>query len=166
MKNSFTLFIIMIICSLSVSAQVVRVGILGIGAGGGANGARLALHLADVSYAPKPKFDAGIYLGMGVGGSGDETSASVEGGVRYGVQGKYYFMTKKFKPFAGLQVGLNSGVSASVDDTGNTSNEEAGTKFQVTPQLGFRVGPLNIWASYQSGFMVNGGLVFGFGKFK
>jgi len=159
MKKGFTLLGLIFICSLSISAQVVRVGIVGIGLGGGDNSGRLALHLIEASFAPRPNFDFGAYYGAQL--AGNDTGASA--GIRYGIQGKYYLLTDKFKPFVGVQAGLNNGLSIDLD---TEAIGEAGTKFQITPQAGFRFGPLNIWASYQSGFMFNGGLVFGFGKFK
>ncbi|MCP9755215.1 hypothetical protein EGI26_08625 [Lacihabitans sp. CCS-44] len=159
MRRTLTLAVFMFTLSFSVHAQVVRVGLVGVGVGGGQNSGRFALHLLEASYAPQPRIDFGGYFGAALGASTDKASA----GVRYGVQSKFYLMTEKFKPFVGLQAGLNSGGFVDV----NTEEvATAGTKFQVTPQVGFRVGPLNIWASYQNGFMVNGGLVFGFGKFE
>ncbi len=159
MKKGLTLAVFMVTLSMSVSAQVVRVGLAGIGIGGGQKSARFAAHIVEASYAPQPRIDFGGYFGVALGASTDKASAAV----RYGVQSKVYLMTEKFKPFVGLQAGLNSGGFV---DVNTEEMATANTKFQVTPQLGFRVGPLNIWASYQSGFMVNGGLVFGFGKFK
>ena len=158
MKKTFTLLALLIIGSIGASAQVVRVGILGAGLGGGQNSGRLAVHIFEAAYAPNPRIDFGGYLGAAVGGNSESASA----GIRYGVQSKFYLMTEKFKPFVGLQLGLNTRAKV---DVNSEEIAEAGTKFQITPQAGIRVGPLNIWASYQNGFMVNGGLVFGFGKF-
>lgn len=174
MKKITLLFAFALVTTLSANAQVVRASLLtGIGVGGKSNGTtgsgNFTWHLFDLSYAPSPKFDAGVYLDMGVGGSSNEESADVKAGLSYGLQGKYYFLTNAFKPFIGVQAGLNSGASGTVDANGNVSNEsEIGTKFQVTPQAGFRVGPLNLWAAYRTGlgFSVNGGLVWGFGNFK
>lgn len=158
MKKTFTLFALIVFCSMSISAQVVRVGLLGVGVGGGQNSGRLAVYIFEAAYAPNPRIDFGGYLGAAVGGDTESASA----GIRYGAQTKFYLMTEKFKPFVGLQLGLNTRAKVDV----NTEEiADAGTKFQVTPQAGFRLGPLNIWTSYQNGFMVNGGFVFGFGKF-
>jgi hypothetical protein len=157
MKKTFALFSLITFCSMSISAQVFRVGLLGVGVGGGQNSGRLAVHIFEAAYAPSPRVDFGGYWGVAV--AGDTESASA--GFRYGAQSKFYLMTGKFKPFVGLQLGLNTG--AKVEEY--SEKIATGIKFQVTPQAGFRFGPLNIWASYQSGFMVNGGFVFGFGKF-
>jgi hypothetical protein len=148
----------LVFSTLSIKAQVVRVGLMGVGAGTG----QLQLHALDVSYAPQAKFDVGAYFGLGIGGSETEASA----GTRFGLQSKYYFLTGKFKPFAGVQLGLNTGASIEVNNAAPTTESvKAGTKFQAVPQLGFRLGPINLWASYQNGVMFNGGLVFGFGGF-
>lgn len=149
----------LVLCfSMTISAQVVRVGLLGIGVGAGNNSGRLGFHILEASYAPLPKIDYGGYLGIGVSISDSKFST----GFRYGLQGKYYFMTEKFRPFVGVQAGLISGLFV---DSDSETQVKKGSKFQVVPQAGFRVGPLNIWASYQNGFVGNGGFVFGFGDF-
>lgn len=171
MKKITLLFVLAFVATFSANAQVVRASLFtGVGVGGSSTSGNFSWHLLELAYAPSPKYDAGIYADLGFGAKSDnETSASVSGGLSYGVQGKYYFLTNAFKPFVGLQAGLLTGGNATVDVDGNVSDEtSAGTKFQVTPQAGFRVGPLNIWAAYRTnmGFSVNGGLVWGFGKFK
>jgi hypothetical protein len=149
---------ILVFSAFSMKAQVVRVGLMGVGAGTG----QIQIHAVDVSYAPQAKFDVGAYFGLGIGGSETEASA----GTRFGLQSKYYFLTGKFKPFAGVQLGLNTGASVTVDqNTQAATDAKAGTKFQAVPQLGFRLGPINLWASYHNGVMFNGGFVFGFGSF-
>jgi hypothetical protein len=159
MKKSLVLFALISLCSMSISAQVYRVGVAGVGAGGGKNSGRIALHIVEASYAPNPNMDFGAYLGTAIGSKG--TTGSI--GTRYGVQSKYYFLTEKFKPFVGVQLGFNSRVKV---EGAAAENLSAGTKLQFVPQAGFRYGPLNVWASYQnSGLMINGGLVFGFGNF-
>lgn len=159
MKKNITLSAFLLFCSMSISAQVIRVGLLGIGIGAGNNSGRLGFHLLEASYAPIPKIDYGSYLGLAVSLSESKFST----GVRYGLQGKYYFMTEKFRPFVGVQAGLISGLFV---DSDSEIQAKKGSKFQVVPQAGFRVGPLNIWASYQNGFVGNGGFVFGFGEFR
>ncbi len=168
--------VLVILCAFmavfSADAQVVRVGILtGVGAGVGASNskANMALHILDAAYAPAPNYDFGAYIDLGVKGSNiDDNSVDAAGGLAYGLQGKYYFLTEKFKPFVGLQAGLQTGGKASVDVDGNLSDEsKIGTSFQVTPQVGFRVGPLNVWGAYRTGMGLSGnvGLVWGFGSF-
>jgi hypothetical protein len=158
MKKSLVLFALISLCSMSISAQVYRVGVMGVGAGGGKNSGRVALHVVEASYAPNPNMDFGAYLGSAVGGG--KKSATL--GTRFGVQSKYYFLTEKFKPFVGVQLGFHNRTKVQAE----TENVSAGTKLQFVPQAGFRYGPLNVWASYQnSGLMINGGLVFGFGNF-
>ena len=161
--SAFVLF------SSCLSAQVVRVGLLGYGTGGGSNNSGATIHLIEASYAPKPRFDAGIYAGFGLSAKGANSSNSaISAGVRYGVQGKFYLLTGTIKPFIGLQAGLNSGASFSVDNTSSSVTDAGvGTNFQITPQAGFRLGPINLWASYQEkSIRYNGGFVFSFGSFK
>ncbi len=138
MKKTFTLFALIVFSSMSTSAQIVRVGLLGIGIGAGNSGGRLGFHVLDASYAPMPKVDYGGYVGIGVSISESKFST----GFRYGLQGKYYFMTEKFRPFVGLQAGLISGLFV---DSDSETQVEKGSRFQVVPQARFRVGPLNIW---------------------
>lgn len=160
MKKTFILLILELFSSISTSAQVVRVGIFGIGLGGSDDKGTACVHLVEASYASIPNADYGGYF-VKAGSWSESKELHV---VRYGLQGKYYFMIEKFKPFIGLQAGLMSGSFYFITDS--DYRVKKGTKLQVVPQAGFRVGPLNIWVSYQSVFMVNGGLVFGFGKFK
>lgn len=160
MKKTYILLILELFSSISISAQVVRVGVFGIGLGGSDDKGTGCVHLIEASYASIPNADYGGYFAKSLSWSESKESHIV----RYGLQGKYYFMIEKFKPFIGLQAGLMSGSFYFITDS--DYRVKRGTKLQVVPQAGFRVGPLNIWASYQSVFMVNGGLVFGFGKLK
>lgn len=152
----------------SVNAQVVRVGLLGFGAGGGSKNAGLTMHILDINYAPQPRLDFGIYSNLGVGASANENAeaGSASGGFGLGVQSKFYLLTGKLKPFVGLQVGPRFGGSAKFNADGVTDDSKAGVQFQVVPQLGLRLGPLNLWGSYANkAVQINGGFVFGFGKF-
>lgn len=168
-RNLFTVAMFFLL-SFGSQAQVVRASLLtGVGLRASSSSANVTWHILDLSYAPKPNFDAGIYFDLGAGGSGSaDGSGSVKAGAMYGVQGKYYFLTNTFKPFVGLQAGLQTGGGLNVDMNSNVQDVEAGTKLQVTPQAGFRVGPLNVWTSYRSGWGLgfHGGLVWGFGNFK
>lgn len=170
MKTIFISAFLATFLAISSQAQVVRASLLtGVGINAGSNSAGVTWHILDVSYAPKPNFDGGMYFDIGAGGSAStDGSGSLKAGAMYGVQGKYYFLTNTFKPFVGLQMGLQSGGSASTDVDGFIEEVDAKTKFQVTPQAGFRVGPLNIWTSYRTGWGLgfHGGLVWGFGNFK
>lgn len=170
MKTKFLVVAMMLFFGFSSQAQVVRASLFtGLGVRPGSESAGVTWHLLDVSYAPKPSFDAGMYFDLGVGGGADNGgSASASAGFSYGFQGKYYLLTNTFKPFVGLQAGLQTGGSFAVSGDGDLDELEAGTKFQVTPQAGFRVGPLNVWTSYRTGvgLSFHGGLIWGFGSFK
>jgi hypothetical protein len=165
MKKSLSIvMLVFVFAAFKANAQVVRVG-TGLGAGKGG----LNLNVIELGYAPNANIEAGAYFGLTVGGEADNsnTTATAEGGARYGLQGKYYFREEGFKPYAGLQLGLLSGGSLDVDSNSSTgvTDAKAKTKFDVAPLLGFRVGPLNINASYQKGVRFNVGLLFGFGSF-
>jgi hypothetical protein len=156
-KKLFTLSAMLLFTAM-MFGQVTRIGVLGFGFGAGA----ATLHIIEASYAPKPSYDLGVYANAGFGG--DENNGSL--GTGLGLQGKYYFLTGKFKPFVGAQTGIRVGFKTNTDSNGNVK-DDGGLFFQAVPQAGFRIGPLNMWASYaDNNIQGNLGFVFGFGKFK
>jgi hypothetical protein len=153
---SFVLF-----CAFqAANAQLVRVGILVVGLGQGAT-----IHILDINYAPKSRFDVGLYSNLGIGGSGSGETATAQGGFGLGAQGKFFLTTGTVKPFVGLQVGSLFGGKFSVDESGEDIDADGGVLFQAVPQVGLRLGPLNIWGSYANkGVLFNAGFVFAFGS--
>ena len=161
MKRIFLSLVIAFMFS-SAYGQVVRIGVLGLGF----SNESLGLHIMEASYAPKPRFDVGAYIKSGIGGSEDGDTAEGTVGVGMGVQGKFYLLTGTVKPFVGLQVGPRFGASGEVDLGTGTGDGKAGVSLEVTPQVGLRFGPLNIWGSYENqAVQGNIGFVFGFGNF-
>lgn len=166
---SFTLSLALLAC-ISASAQVFRLGVGLAGVSVSDSKAGIHMPLLDLGYAPNPSMEFGLYTGIGLDADYDELESleddeEISGGFRFGVQGKYYFMTEKaFRPYVGLQAGLLAGATVI---KGSDKVEEKETKFQVTPMAGFRLGPLNAWASYMNkSVYANVGLIFGFGSFR
>jgi hypothetical protein len=165
--KKFLTIVALLLLVINANSQVVRVGLLGVGIGGGSKGGGATLHIVDISYAPQPRFDVGIYSNLGLGGSSDADgeNASFRGGFGIGAQGKFYITTGKIKPFVGLQAGPRFGGSVSVSDD-LLEEAKGGVSMQVIPQVGLRLGPVNIWGSYiNKSIQGNFGFVFGFGNF-
>ncbi len=164
--------IIAVLClaaSINASAQVFRLGVGVIGVSPGKNNVGVQLPLIDLGWAPKPAYDFGIYTAAGLKGSVDDfenESGEATGGFRIGAQGRYFFMADRvFRPYVGLQAGVLAGAKVQIGDA--DSSEKTENKFQVAPLAGFRVGPLNVWGTYQNkGVYANVGLLFGIGSFK
>ncbi|MBK6265079.1 outer membrane beta-barrel protein [Marivirga sp. S37H4] len=75
-----------------------------------------------------------------------DTEASISGTTSYTVNGKYYFSNGKFRPYAGVGVGLFS--LASVAANGNAAGASAESKIGFYPRLGFDLGHFNINLDY------------------
>lgn len=163
--NKFFIVLTFTVLSLTSYSQVIRVG-TGIGAGTVGKRAGLNLNLLELSYAPTPAIEGGTYFGLTANTRLSFTSASASADMRYGLQGKYYFKQTDFKPYVALQMGLLNGVAGQVDAFGNENGITNGNRFEVSPIVGFRVGPLNVNLAYQQGIKLNVGLLFGFGEFK
>ncbi len=167
MKKVF-LTLVLASTSFLASSQVVRVG-LGFGTplSGNANSGGISAS-GELAYAPQPKIDFGVHLGVGAGTS-DIASESVDAGVRYGVHSRYYLKTGTFKPYVGLFATMFSG--GEIDATSQSIVSKK-SNFGATPTVGFRLGPLNLNAGYTlgggsfKGLNAGFGLLFGFGKFK
>ncbi|HVG40972.1 MAG TPA: hypothetical protein VM888_05115 [Chitinophagaceae bacterium] len=56
----------------------------------------------------------------------------------YLLTGDYYFTTTKFRPFAGIGVGIFQ--SAAVDDINTAEEVQSGSSFGFTPRVGFELG--------------------------
>ena len=145
-------------------SQVFRVG-TGFGMGGGKNSGAINLNVIEVGYAPSPSLEMGGYFGAAAKVRASILESKASAGLRYGLQGKYYFKEEGFKPFAGLQVGVLNGFSGSVNTIGMSSDSEIGKKLEIVPMIGFRASAFTFSMAYQQGIKVNLGLLFGFGTF-
>ena len=111
-----------------------------------------------------------------VSDNGEEFSGDVKASGSYLATGDYYFNTNKFRPFAGLGVGIYRLAGASVDmATEEEAVVETGTKFGGAPRVGFEFGHFrtaveynvvgktgkinNNYLSIKLGFFIGGGRV-------
>jgi hypothetical protein len=145
-------------------SQVFRVG-TGFGLGGGKNSGAINLNIIEAAYAPMPALEVGGYFGAAAKVRARIVESKASAGLRYGLQGKYYFKEEGFKPFAGLQVGVLNGFSGSVNTIGMSSDSNVGKKLEIVPMIGFRASAFTLSMVYQQGIRVNLGLLFGFGAF-
>ncbi|ANE49343.1 outer membrane beta-barrel protein [Flavisolibacter tropicus] len=87
------------------------------------------------------RMEAAITARGYVASNGQEVSGDVKASASYLATGDYYFNTNKFRPFAGLGVGIYSLASASVDMIDEEATAlDAGTKFGAAPRAGFEFG--------------------------
>lgn len=143
---------------------------------------------AGVVLAVEPKYAINDNISLGlrmeaaitargyVSANGEEVSGDVKASGSYLATGDYYFNTNKFRPFAGLGVGIYRLASASfemVDEEEPTV--ESGTKFGAAPRAGFEFGHFrtaleynlvgktgeinNNYFSVKLGFFIGGGRV-------
>jgi len=75
-----------------------------------------------------------------------ENEASLSGTSSYTLNGKYYFGSSKFRPYAGFGVGAFSLASVSVSGAG--AGAGSGTKIGFYPRIGFDLGHFNINIDY------------------
>ena len=111
-----------------------------------------------------------------VSADGQEFSGDVKASGSYLATGDYYFNTNKFRPFAGLGVGIFSLASASVDMIDEEEAVvESGSKFGAAPRVGFEFGHFrtaveynlvgktgkinNNYLSLKLGFFIGGGRI-------
>lgn len=151
--------------TIAASSQVFRVG-TGIGVSVNPKRVGANINLIELGLAPTPQLETGVYFGLAANSKRKLTSVNASADLRYGLQGKYYFKETGFKPYAAVQIGLLSGITGNAAFFGSENGIKKGTRFQVAPLLGFRVGPLNANVAYQQGIKINLGLLFGFGDFE
>jgi outer membrane protein W len=143
---------------------------------------------AGVVLAIEPKYaiNDNITLGLRIEGaitargyvdaSGEEFTGDVKASGSYLATGDYYFNTNKFRPFAGLGIGIYSLASASVDMMDEEETVvESGSKFGGAPRVGFEFGHFrtaleynvvgktgkinNNYMSIKLGFFIGGGRI-------
>lgn len=119
-----------------------------------------------MGIAPTPQLEFGTYFGLAANSRRRLTSVNASADLRYGFQGKCYFKETGFKPYAAVQVGLLTGITGNAAIIGGENGIKKGTRFQIAPMAGFRVGPINANVAYQQGIKLNLGFLFGFGEFR
>lgn len=91
------------------------------------------------------RYEAAITVRGSVDSEGFADEAEAKASVSYLATADYYFNTNSFRPFVGLGAGIHKLASASFDETTVMSEEdvtvvEDGSKFGVTPRVGFDYG--------------------------
>lgn len=108
-------------------------------------------------YFLKPRIAVGLrYQETGVvyKDEGNALDFGVYGNTQYTARGEYFFLTGKFRPFAGLGIGLSSVVTPEitmVDAAGNESvvtPEEKRNNFGIVPSAGFMIGNFGLEANF------------------
>ena len=74
------------------------------------------------------------------------TTGSISANGSYTINGQYYFSNAKFRPYAGLGVGVFSLASVSVGNSG--ASAEAGSQVGFYPRVGFDLGHFNLNLDY------------------
>lgn len=122
------------------------------------------------------RMEAAITARGSVSSDGQSAEAEVKGSGSYLATGDYYFNTNKFRPFAGLGLGIYRLASAAVDtDSEGDPVIESGTKFGGAPRVGFEFGHFrtaveynvagktgkinNNYLSVKLGFFIGGGRI-------
>jgi hypothetical protein len=80
--------------------------------------------------------------------NGQEFTGDVKASGSYLATGDYYFNTNKFRPFAGVGVGIYNNASGSFSSGTNTGTIEGGTVFGGAPRAGFEFGHFRMAVEY------------------
>jgi outer membrane protein X len=109
-----------------------------------------------VLFAIEPKYSINDNLTFGLRfeaavmarASNDLETAEVKASGSYLATGDYYFNTNKFRPFAGVGLGIFNTAAAKVDQ--NTGTVESGSKFGFAPRAGFEFGHFRFALEYNA----------------
>lgn len=80
--------------------------------------------------------------------SGDYVAGEVKAAASYLATGDYYFNTNKFRPFAGVGVGIFSTAGAGVNSNGDVVEGASSSKFGGMPRVGFEFGHFRAAVEY------------------
>jgi outer membrane protein W len=92
------------------------------------------------------RFEAAIMARATIDATGQLAETDVKAAASYAFTGDYFFNTNKFRPFAGVGVGLFSVAAAKVDQT--TGEVSSGNKFGGLPRVGFEFGHFRMALEY------------------
>jgi hypothetical protein len=88
----------------------------------------------------------GALIVRGLSEASDTYSGDIAGISSYTLNGRYYFSNEKFRPYAGLGVGMYSLAAVSFSTTGGGSASES--KIGFYPRVGFDLGHFNVNIDY------------------
>jgi outer membrane protein W len=94
------------------------------------------------------RMEAAIMARATVDATGNLQEADVKASGSYLLTADYYLNTNKFRPFAGVGVGLYSTAGAKVDNSGTTGEVSSGNKFGGLPRVGFELGHFRMALEY------------------
>jgi outer membrane protein X len=92
----------------------------------------------------------GAVITKGLSGSNVSNNASAELNSSYTLTGDWYFNTNKFRPYAGLGLGLFSVQGGASTNNGQNGSSFSGTKFGAVPRIGFEYGHLRVALEYNA----------------
>lgn len=151
-KLSCTFLLLFAVILANAQEQVFKPFKVDIAAGyaipGGKGSKAGAVFAIEPKYAVNDNISLGLRLELaatarGYVENGQAFSGDVKASASYLATGDYYFTTNKFRPFAGVGVGLYSLASATFDDSMEEVNEDdltTGSKFGFAPRAGFEYG--------------------------
>ncbi|MDR0753945.1 MAG: porin family protein [Prevotellaceae bacterium] len=153
------LFIAVLICGVALSAQSQEFKPFRVDAGIG-----YALPFSDaldggIQFYLEPKYEVAPQIAVGLRWEGslfagveqEGQSVDVKLSSAYMVTGDYYFNNNKFRPFAGLGLGLYSIGAASVTVNDQTVEGEAKNNFGAMIRAGFDISHFRLALSYNYG---------------
>jgi outer membrane protein W len=165
MKKVFTILMLCFIAAVAVQAQDYKKFRVGLGSGAaipsgdGSKGG--VLFYLEPGYRVSDDLIVGLRMEWAVmarGASindGDVDASGVDFDLAtagsYTVNGQYYFMKGKFRPFAGLGFGIYKFSAVKLDDSDGESVEISGTdesKFGFYPRVGFDAGHFTLSLDY------------------
>ena len=94
------------------------------------------------------RFEGAVMARATTNSTGEYVAGDIKASGSYLATGDYFFSTNKFRPFAGVGVGLFSSAAASVDSNGDIVEGASANKFGAAPRAGFEFGHFRMAVEY------------------